>query len=796
MTGNCHVRFGARGGETHRSQGREVRSAPTLRSGHFPVAATEYLARYLIDLNVTPGADAGGEADLPYWKRRVAQSCIYGVDLNPLAVDLAKLSLWLATAAKDKPLSFLDHHLRCGNAVAGARLTDLDLSGARPTRRGPSKKAQAAVAAGQLSMLDDGDFTRSMSTAVGSMWLIEHTAGNTVAEVKEQEQAYAAVREELTRRYAHIADLATAAQGFGLAVDAALWPELVRQASRGRETIMLPAIARMLERAEATADSQRFFHWDLEFPEVFFDRFGRPLGEAAGFDAVIGNPPYVRQEQLAPYKPYFQQAFAETYHGMNDLFVYFYHQGVRLLRAGGRLSYIVTNKWLKAGYGEGLREFFAGQTRIERLIDFGHAPIFEDADVFPCIIVLEKPAGDGGDLGEQQVQVTAFPREALRLVQLDGYVQRYSHPVPQRRLGRAAWSLEAGDVDELMEKIRRAGAPLAEYAGVKPYRGVLTGFNEAFLIDTATKERLVRDDPRSAEIIKPYLRGQDIKRWAPEWDGLWMIFARRGIDIDGYPAIKEHLLQFKAQLEPRPRDWTGGAWPGRKPGNYQWYEIQDSVDYWPLFEQPKLFYQEIQFHPVYCFDQTGYFSNNKVFLLPKADPWLLAVLNAPLMWWHNWRFLPHMKDEALSPAGYLMEQLPIAAATDEILAEVEPVVARLVAIARAKQEARRDVLDWLRVEFGVEQAGQRLAEYAALDEEAFVAEVRKRRPRAAGALTPAGLKALRAGYAEQATPERQRAGEALALERRLAALVNDAYGLSAEDVALLWRTAPPRMPAG
>jgi very-short-patch-repair endonuclease len=276
---------------------------PSMGSGHFPVAATEYIARYLIDLNVTPDPDAGGEADLPYWKRRVAQSCIYGVDLNPLAVDLAKLSLWLATAAKDKPLSFLDHHLRCGNAVVGARLADLDLSGATPRRRrsAPSRPLRERGPGGegqltQLSMLDDDAFTRSMSTAVGSMWLIEHTAGNTAAEVKEQEQAYAAVREDLTRRYAHIADLATATQGFGLAVDGALWPELVRQASRGRDTMMLPAIARLLAQAETTADAQRFFHWDLEFPEVFFDRFGQPLGAEAGFDAVIGNPPYVRQE--------------------------------------------------------------------------------------------------------------------------------------------------------------------------------------------------------------------------------------------------------------------------------------------------------------------------------------------------------------------------------------------------------------------------------------------------------------------------------------------------------------------
>src|SRR5262249_7622871 len=150
-----------------------------------------------------------------------------------------------------------------------------------------------------------------------------------------------------------------------------------------------------------------------------------------------------------------------------------------------------------------------------------------------------------------------------------------------------------------------------------------------FLIDTPTKERLVREDPRSAEIIKPYLRGQDIRRWLPEWDRLWMIFSRRGINIEMYPAIKNHLLLFREQLEPRPKDWTGGAWPGRKPGSYRWYEIQDPVEYWELFLQPKIVYQVIQFHPQYARDDKGFLHNDKGFSIPSTDSWLLAVFNSP-----------------------------------------------------------------------------------------------------------------------------------------------------------------------
>ena len=155
----------------------------------------------------------------------------------------------------------------------------------------------------------------------------------------------------------------------------------------------MPQYATVLKAAEAQAAAQRFFHWDLEFPEVFFDRHGQPLGERGGFDAVIGNPPYVRQEQLAPIKPYLQAAYAETYHGMADLYVYFYQQGLQLLRQGGRMSYIVTNKWLRAGYGEPLRAYFAEAER-----DRADRRLRPRADLRGCRRVsLHHRAGEAGE---------------------------------------------------------------------------------------------------------------------------------------------------------------------------------------------------------------------------------------------------------------------------------------------------------------------------------------------------------------------------------------------------------------
>jgi hypothetical protein len=162
----------------------------------------------------------------------------------------------------------------------------------------------------------------------------------------------------------------------------------------------------------------------------------------------------------------------------------------------------------------------------------------------------------------------------------------------------------------LMEKIRHVGIPLKDFAGTGSRRGVTTGCNDAFLIDTETRNRLIQRDASSSKIIFPYLRGQDVTRWSPEWAGLWMIFTRRGIDINAFPAVEEHLMQFRAQLEPKPKEWHGMIWPGRKPGQYRWFEIQDSTDYWKEFTAPKIIYPEITWRPEWAFDAQGMFARH------------------------------------------------------------------------------------------------------------------------------------------------------------------------------------------
>ena len=525
--------------------------------------------------------------------------------------------------------------------------------------------------------------------------------------------------------------------------------------------------------------AERAFNWQAEFPDVF---------AAGGFDVVIGNPPYVRQELLSPIKPYLQ-AHYESYDGVADLYAYFYEKGIKILKSGGILSYIVTNKWLRAGYGEPLRRFFSKNSVFEQIIDFGHAPIFEDADTFPCIVAVQKPvkfkASETKEVVKPEPQspvlICPVPREKLSDINLTQYVQQEGYTIPWSRFTAEAWSLEPPAVDDLMQKIKDVGVPLKDFAGVKPCYGIKTGLNEAFLIDNETRNRLIKADPKSAEVIKPYLRGQDIKRWVPDWQNLWMILAHQKMDIEQYPEVKVYLEKYRSKLEARA-------------GKQLWWQLQGTLGSYEVFEKPKIIYPDIIWKPQFSLSKNSVYLLNTSYFCSNADLYLLAVLNSPLLWAYMWRNCVHAKDEALRLFNPFTKILPIAPPTNEIRAEVEPIVSRLIEITKANQEAYRDVLDWLLVEQGIEKPGQKLEDFASLDTDAFVQEVKKRKPKSADGLMPAALKAVRQVYSDYAPEIQSRKTEALTLEHRLSDLVNQAYGLTPEEIDLMWKTAPPRMP--
>ena len=355
------------------------------------------------------------------------------------------------------------------------------------------------------------------------------------------------------------------------------------------------------------------FDWNREFPDAM---------KSGGFDCVIGNPPYVRQEALGEFKKYFQEKF-EVFNGAADLYTYFIERGVSLLKNESIFSYIVSNKWMRANYGEPLRKWLKKQP-IEEIIDFGDLPVFQTATTYPCILRIAKE-NPKTNFNVSQIKTLIFPN-------LSDHVKDCRYQINQQTLDDKGWSLADKKTQDLLTKINVKGIPLGEYIDRKIYRGVLTGLNEAFVIDEVTKNKLIKEDSKSAELIKPFLAGRDIKRYAQPESDKYLIFARHGVKINDYPAIKEYLSQFKDRLLPKPKNWKGTEWKGRKPGAYQWYEIQDTIDYYEEFEKPKIMYLVFQVKPAFTIDKKGIYANNAVWIVPKADNYLLGILNSKLGW--------------------------------------------------------------------------------------------------------------------------------------------------------------------
>ncbi|NAT11351.1 restriction endonuclease subunit R, partial [ANME-1 cluster archaeon AG-394-G06] len=266
-----------------------------------------------------------------------------------------------------------------------------------------------------------------------------------------------------------------------------------------------------------------------------------------GFDCVIGNPPYVRQELLKEQKEYFK-AHYRVYQGTADLYAYFIEKGVSLLSSGGLFSIIVANKWMRANYGKQLRQWLKTK-RIEEIVDFGDLSVFKSVTTYPCIMRISN--------GKPHSTFEVTQVETLEFPDLETYVEEHKYAVNQDERDDGGWSIVDEQSAALLKKLRQVGIPLGEYVQGNIYRGIVTGLNYAFVIDAETRKRLIAENPKSAELIKPFLAGRDIKRYQPPQSDKYLIFTRRGVNIREYPAIESYLKQFKEKLMPKPKDWSG-----------------------------------------------------------------------------------------------------------------------------------------------------------------------------------------------------------------------------------------------
>lgn len=463
-------------------------------------------------------------------------------------------------------------------------------------------------------------------------------------------------------------------------------------------------------------DAKRLAGWnpyDTNTHASFFDpgwMFGLASRNNHGvFDVVIGNPPYVRQEELKsqtvigsdgktqPLKDALKDQY-ECYTGTADLYVYFFERSLQLLRTGGVLSFITSNKYFRAGYGERLRTYLAYATRPSGVLDFGDAPVFTSI-AYPAILVTQKmrhvekgqlPASKGptGFLhprnlppeGWQSHVMTWTPGPDIR--EFPDIFERDAFQIAQRDLKPDGWRMESPVSLRLLERLRKAGTPLCEYVQGRFYYGIKTGLNEAFVVDRATRDRLIAEHPSSKEVLKPFLRGRDVKRWRVEFADQYLIRIESSENVGHpwsgkpdkdaersfaktYPAIHKYFETMRKDLIKR-----------YDQGRYFW-ELR-SCDYWREFEQPKILYQEIATYQAFAWDDSGAYTNNKTFLIPGASRLALTVLNSPVSWWFLDKVASKLQGGAYAMQTPYVGQVPICPATAEQQCQCEQLAEALI----------------------------------------------------------------------------------------------------------------------
>lgn len=351
--------------------------------------------------------------------------------------------------------------------------------------------------------------------------------------------------------------------------------------------------------------------------------------EEGSFDVVIGNPPYVRQESIKEQKEALSKIY-EVANGTADLFVYFYELGIRMLKENGLKGFICSNKFFRAKYGENLREYILKNTTIEEIADFNGVKIFEDATVDSAITIFKK---------ETPNENTTFKVVGIDLIN--------NYKMKQNNLTKSSFSFSSPKELVIKQKIQRIGTPLKEW-DINIYRGLLTGFNEAFIIDGVKKDELISKDSKSVEIIKPLLRGRNLEKYICNTINEYLIVSHNNppVDIEKYPAIKEHLEHYIDKLSTR---YDKGQTP---------YNLRN-CKYINIFEKAKILYPEFSSSSLFSYDDNNAYLLDTSWFIDCGDKYLLALLNSKLIWHYLHYISSSLGSASLRMKKIFVEQIPI-----------------------------------------------------------------------------------------------------------------------------------------
>ncbi|ECQ8688032.1 class I SAM-dependent DNA methyltransferase [Campylobacter coli] len=537
------------------------------------------------------------QQELFHTKKDIIENNLFGVDINPNSCEITKLRLWIELLKHSfyqsfddenyhdlKTLPNIDINIKCGNSLVSYFETGKSLSHYPNIKERMSKYKRIVKDYKEGFYTDKNLITKEIKNLQESFknFCLKDKFNKEIKQLTNGANEYSKKYGDFLADEHHDEKFKSffSKNMFEFSFD---------------EKVAIKEFANLKKEYDNifNLESNHPFEWRFEFPEILDDD-----GNFKGFDLIIGNPPYIRQEELKELKPHLAKNY-KVYKGTSDIYTYFYELGFNVLKENGILSFITSNKYTRAGYGEALREFLLKNTYILKYIDLNGIKVFDSATVDTSILCFEKSKSK-----DNKFKYLALSNEILKTCAYNIGLYKDFAEFSQNSLSKESFTFSDENTSALKAKIERIGTPLKEWQGLNIYRGILTGYNEAFIITTEKRNEILAnckdeaEKERTAKLIRKMLRGRDIKRYSYEWAGLWVIFIpwhfpnvekpktmlENEQDLkEQYLSLYKHLLSHKERLSKRNKEETGIR--------YEWYCLQRwGANYYQEFEREKIVY--------------------------------------------------------------------------------------------------------------------------------------------------------------------------------------------------------------
>ncbi|EGX8974791.1 class I SAM-dependent DNA methyltransferase [Campylobacter jejuni] len=599
------------------------------------------------------------QQELFHTKKDIIENNLFGVDINPNSCEITKLRLWIELLKHSfyqsfddenyhdlKTLPNIDINIKCGNSLVSYFETGKSLS------HYPNIKERMGKYKRIVKDYKEGFYTdKSHINQEIKNLKISFKNFCFADKFKKEMKGFNDKCEKYSKKYGNFLAVDDENLKFFVSANLTLFDFDEKEATK--------EFANLKKEYDNifNLESNHPFEWRFEFPEILDDD-----GNFKGFDLIIGNPPYIRQEELKELKSHLAKNY-KVYKGTSDIYTYFYELGFNVLKdRGGVLSYITSNKYTRAGYGEALREFLLKNVKFLEYTDLNGIKVFDSATVDTSILCFEKSKSK-----DNKFKYLALSNEILKTCAYDIGLYKDFAEFSQNSLSKESFTFSDENTSALKAKIERIGTPLKEWYGLNINYGIKTGYNEAFIITTEKRNEILAnckdeaEKERTAKLIRKMLRGRDIKRYSYEWAGLWVIgtFPSLKLDIEQYPALKQYLSQFLPRIE------QSGEKGCRKKTSNKWFETQDNIAYYEEFEKEKIVYPNMNKEFIAFFDNEFFLLNQKCFILShqsnnkKELLYLTALLNSNVNFYYFKQIGAKLGASGYEMSKIFVEKLPI-----------------------------------------------------------------------------------------------------------------------------------------